>query len=85
MRRAGQAEAFEFDVRTTGAVEQPDAVAEQDGRDAHQDLVQHARVEALLSDAGAEDVVVACGGLGGGDAAVEVADEGDAGTGVSGA
>jgi hypothetical protein len=35
-------------------VEQPDAVAEQDRRDTHQDLVDHARVEALPGDLGAE-------------------------------
>src|ERR1039458_10901056 len=39
-RRVGQAEAFELDVGPAPAVEQPDAVAEQDGRDAHEDLVE---------------------------------------------
>jgi hypothetical protein len=32
MRRVGEAEAFEPDIGPTRAVEQPDAVAEQDGR-----------------------------------------------------
>jgi pyridoxine 4-dehydrogenase len=58
LRRAGQAEAFEFDLRTAGPVEQPDAVAEQDGGDAHQDLVEHTCVEALPGGTGAEDVDV---------------------------
>src|ERR1039458_3323039 len=57
-RRVGQAEAFELDVGPAPAVEQPDAVAEQDGRDAHEDLVQQIRVEALPGGAGAEDVDV---------------------------
>src|ERR1039458_10693730 len=39
-RRVGQAEAFELDVGPAPAVEQPEAVAEQDGRDAHEDLVE---------------------------------------------
>ncbi len=75
----GQAEAFELDVGPARAVEQPDAVAEQDGRDAHEDLVEHTRVEALPGNLGAKDadVLVTCGGLGRGDAAVEVTDEGD--------
>src|ERR1035441_68737 len=78
-RRVGQAEAFELDVGPAPAVEQPDAVAEQDGRDAHEDLVQQTRVEALPGGAGAEDVdvLVTRGGPGRGDAAVEVTDEGD--------
>lgn len=74
-----QAEAFEPDVRPARVVEQPDAAAEHDGRDDREDLVEHTRLEALLSGAGAQDVdvLVTCGGLGRGDAAVEVADEGD--------
>jgi hypothetical protein len=54
----GQAQPFELDVGPTRVIEQPDAVAEQDGRDAHEDLVEHTRVEALPGDAGAEDVDV---------------------------
>jgi len=34
----GQAEAFELDVGPARAAEQPDAVAEQNGRNAHEDL-----------------------------------------------
>src|SRR6266508_2023233 len=79
LRRVGQAEAFELDVGPTRAIEQPDAVAEQDGRDEHKDIVEHTRVEALPGNLGAEDVdvLVTRGGLGRGDAAVEVTDEGD--------
>src|SRR6266545_2543161 len=78
-RRVGQADAFELDVGSAWAVEQPDAVTEQDGRDEHEDLVEHTRVEALLGGVGAEDVdvLVSRGGLGRGDAAVEITDEGD--------
>jgi hypothetical protein len=60
-------------------VEQPDSVAEHDGRHAHEDLVEQARVDALVGGAGAEDVdvLVTRGGLGHGDTALDVVDEGD--------
>ena len=75
----GQADAFELDVAPARAVEQPDTVAEHDGGDEHQDLVEHTRIEALLGRVGAEDidVLVTGSGLGCGNAAFEVADEGD--------
>jgi hypothetical protein len=62
----GQVEAFELDVSPARAVEQPDTVAEQDGRDVHEDLVEHTRIEALLSGVGPGDVdvLVNGGGLG---------------------
>ncbi len=59
----GQAEAFELDVGPARVVEQPDAVAEQNGRDAHEDLVEHTRVEhcrAMLAPR-----MLSCGGGGG--------------------
>jgi hypothetical protein len=66
-------------------VEHPDTVAEQDGRDEHDDLVEHTRFEALPGDLGTKDtdVLVACGGVGRGDGAVAITDEGAPGTGVS--
>jgi hypothetical protein len=72
-------QAFQLDIGPTRPVEQPDAIAEQDRRDAHEDLVEEARVDALVSDAGAEDVdvLVTGSGLGRRDAALEVTDEGD--------
>lgn len=59
-----------LDVVCAGAVEQPHAISEQDGRDADEDLVKHTRVETSLGDVGPEDVdaPVARGGLGRGDA-----------------
>ena len=85
MRRLGQAEAFELDVGPARAVEQPDAVAEQHPRDAHEDLVDQTRVEALDGRARAEDVdvLVTRGGLRRGDAAVQVPTNVTPGTGVS--
>lgn len=45
-------------TRSARVVEQPYAVAEQDGRDEHEDLVERARVDALAGDLGAQDVYV---------------------------
>jgi hypothetical protein len=48
----GQTEAFELDIASARAVEQPDAVAKKDRRDAHEDLVMHAssrHCEAMLA------------------------------------
>src|SRR2546423_438636 len=61
-------------------VEQVYVAAEQHGRDADEDLVEHPGVEALPRDVGADDVhvPVARGGRGRGDRAVEVTDERDA-------
>lgn len=39
----GHAEAFELDGGPARAVEQPDAVAEQDGHDDHEDLLERTR------------------------------------------
>ncbi|MDB5058454.1 MAG: hypothetical protein JWO59_1926 [Chloroflexi bacterium] len=78
LRRLGQAEAFELDGRPARVIEQPDAVAEQHRHDAHEDLVDHSRLEALPGDLGADDVdvLVARGGFGRGESAGEVTDEG---------
>ncbi len=60
-------------------VEHPNAVSEQDRCNADKDLVQHACVEALARNVGAEDgdVFVTRGSLGGSDPAFQVTDEGD--------
>lgn len=86
MPRGGQSETFEFDAGPTRTVEQPNTITEQHRRDAHEDLVEHTRLEALLGDGGAEnvDALVPSGGLRRLDTAGEVADEGDPGTGSSG-
>ena len=64
MGRVGQADAFELDDGPAGVVGQPDTVAEHDGSDAYEALVEHSRVEALPTDAGAEDVDVLVAGRG---------------------
>jgi hypothetical protein len=71
------AEAFELDVGSSGALEQTGAVAEQHGGDAHEDLVEHSGVEALTGRVGPEDVDVLVAGrcFGGGYATLEVLDE----------
>src|SRR4051794_6701237 len=80
VRDVGQAQAFESDVPTARVVEEPDTVAEQHRRDAHEDLVDHAFVEALAADVGTDDVdvPVARGRRGLGDGGGEVTHEGDA-------
>src|SRR3954454_16113848 len=81
--RLSHAPPFERDVRSSRVIEEPDSVAQHHGRDEHEDFVQRPHLEALPSDAGAEDVdVLVAGGRGHGfDGAAEVADEGDTGDG----
>ncbi|MGW2200345.1 hypothetical protein ACWCSH_49615, partial [Streptosporangium sp. NPDC001682] len=44
VRHLGQFDAFELDVGPARVVEQPDAVAQHDGHDEHEDLVEHTRL-----------------------------------------
>src|SRR4051812_48778241 len=74
-----EAEAFEPDVGPARAVEEPDTVAEQHRRDTYEDLVEFARVEALVGHLGTEDVDILVAGrsLCRRDATGEVTHEGD--------
>ncbi len=56
----GDVQWLEAYIRAAGEVEQPGAIAQQDGRDDYQDGVEVASLQALASDVGAEhgDVAV---------------------------
>src|SRR5690606_15146482 len=77
----GEFELFEPDPGAARVVEQPGAVAQQDGHDGHVELVEQPRPEALGGHPGAQDadVAVTRGRLGCGDGTVQVGGEGDAG------
>jgi hypothetical protein len=57
---------LEFDLLTSGMVEEADSVTQQDGGDLDENFVEESLVQALTSDAGAKeaDVPVACSRLG---------------------
>lgn len=68
----GEFELFEPDPGAARVVEQPGAVAQQDGHDGHVELVEQPRPEALGGHPGAQDadVAVTRGRLGCGDGTV---------------
>ncbi len=74
-----QAEPFERDIGPAWVVEEPDAVTEQDGGDADQDIIEFPGVEALTGNVCAEDVdvLVASGHVRRREAAGEITDEGN--------
>ncbi len=81
----GDVQWLEAYIRAAGEVEQPGAIAQQDGRDDYQDGVEVASLQALASDVGAEhdDVAVTGRCLGRASASTKESRKVTPGTGVA--